>query len=135
MQVGTFESASIINPHNIGFFIDLILNNDFVADNLKPKLAKSFYDMALIIAFKYHQVEDFMISLDLFRLATRVLKTHVSQYLQQLRGLRYPNGKVILLNLFGNPYLKEFFDQDHFDVFLTEGGKEILTTLRELQVL
>ena len=54
MQVGTLESASLINPHNIGFFIDLILDEEFVASNLKPKLAKSFYDMALIIAFKYH---------------------------------------------------------------------------------
>ena len=31
--------------------------------------------------------------------------------------------------------MKKFFENSHFDIFLTEGGKEILTILREIKVL
>ena len=79
IQIATLESANFINPKNMEFFIDLILDNDMVQDELKAKLAKSFYDMALIVAFRYHSVDNFSVSLDMLKLAAKLLKTHVSQ--------------------------------------------------------
>ena len=46
---------------------------------MKAKLSKGFYDMALIVAFKYHRVDNFSVSLDMLKLALKLLKTHVSQ--------------------------------------------------------
>ena len=92
------------------FFIDLILDNDMVQDELKAKLAKGFYDMALIVAFRYHSVDNFSVSLDMLKLAAKLLKTHVSQSFKQLLNLRSKRGEFIQPNLFRNPYLIKFFE-------------------------
>ena len=92
--------------------------------------------MALIAAFKYHRVDNFSVSLDMLKLATKLLKTHVSQSFEQLLNLRSKHGEYIQPNLFRNPYLIKFFEQQQdFSIFLTEGGVEILSIIRELKVL
>lgn len=134
-QIGTIKSQSFVNPHNIEFFTDLILHEELVFGDSKARLAKHFYEMALIIAFKYHSVDEFRVSRLMLKLASKLLKTQVRSQIDKLRGLSDQNNQPVLAALFSNPLLKQFFQQRDLKHYVSEGGRELLVIVQELTEL
>ena len=61
------EGISALDPHNLTFFANTILELDYVDEGAKCKTALALFELTLGYALIFKKYEDYYLSLDLFK--------------------------------------------------------------------